>query len=169
MVMLRPSLSSDLSNGLLCAEHFQIAWATSDIDRAQQIFAEQYGVRRWTRLAGQLPAGGQIHVELAWVGGVMVELMFASGEGSAIYMDRLPDTGGFQMRLHHFGYILDNEAAWDALMAKVAHKGHAMPHISHNAGFMKSCFVDAPELGHYLEYICPKPAGRAFFESVAEN
>lgn len=167
--MLRPTLSPDPSRGLLCAEHFQIAWATSDINRAQQIFGERYGIRRWTRLEGQLPAGGDIRVELAWVGTVMYELMSASGPGSAIYMDRLPANGSFHLKQHHFGYMLGDDAAWDALMSETEAKGHAMPHVSHNAGFMKSCFVDAPELGLYLEYICPEPAGRAFFENVAEN
>lgn len=168
-MMLRPSLFSDPATGLLCAQHFQIAWATNDIGHAQSRFAERYGVKNWTQLSGQLPTGGHIHVELAWVGGVMLELMTAQGDGSAIYIDRLPAGDGFQLILHHFGYMLDSDAAWQALMAEVAAKGHAMPHVSHNAGFMKSCFVDAPELGHYLEYICPEPAGRAFFESVAGN
>ena len=31
---------------------------------------------------------------------------------------------------------------------------------------MDSCFVDAPELGHYLEYIFPTQAGIDFFAAV---
>jgi hypothetical protein len=44
-----------------------------------------------------------------------------------------------------------------------------MPHVSDNPGFMQSCFVDAPELGHYLEYIFPSPAGAEFLSSVPGN
>ena len=168
-MMLRPSFSPNLSSGLLGAEHFQIAWATNDIGAAQNIFAQRYGVKNWTKLAGQIPAGGHIHVELAWVGGVMVELMTASGQGSAIYMSRLPTEEGFQLKLHHFGFMLGSDAEWDTLMMEVAAKGHIMPHVSQNNGFMKSCFIDAPDLGHYLEYVCPEPLGRDFFETVVRN
>jgi hypothetical protein len=167
--MLRPPPSTDLAQGLLRAEHFQMAWATNDMARAQAIFAERYGVSTWTRLAGELPAGGHIHIELAWAGGIMLELMTACGEGAAIYMDRLPTTPDFHLCHHHHGYLLSDLRQWQALMNAVAAGDHAMPHVSHNEGFMRSCFVDAPELGCYLEYLCPEPAGLAFFEQVARN
>lgn len=163
--MDRPALSPDPRAGLLRAEHFQIAYATNDIDRAQALFGERYGIHNWTRLEGQLPSGGQIRVELAWVGTVLYELLTASGEGSRIYMSRLPQTPGFQLKHHHLGYLID-ERQWEALLTSAASD---LVHLSDNAGFMTSCFVDAPELGHYLEYICPEAAGLAFFENVARN
>jgi Glyoxalase/Bleomycin resistance protein/Dioxygenase superfamily len=163
--MERPPLSPDPLAGLLRAEHFQIAYATNDIDRALALFAERYGIANWTRLEGQLPAGGTIRVELAWVGTVMYELLSASGEGSAIYMSRLPKSPGFQLAHHHLGYLID-QPQWEGLIATAASD---LVHHSHNPGFMTSCFVDAPVLGHYLEYICPEAAGRAFFENVARN
>jgi hypothetical protein len=36
-------------------------------------------------------------------------------------------------------------------------------------GFMRYCYVEVPELGHYLEYILPEAAGIEFFESVPSN
>jgi extradiol dioxygenase family protein len=167
--MLRPPFQSDPAKGLLHAEHFQMAWATNDIDQAQAMFRDRYGIANWTRLEGALKTGGYMRVELAWVGTIMYELMFSSGEGSEIYMNRLPNTDGFHIKHHHLGYMLEGDAEWDALMARIDSSGHSMPHVSFNDGFMKSCFVDAPELGHYLEYICPEPAGAAFFEGVARN
>jgi hypothetical protein len=149
--------------GLLRAEHFQVAYATGDIDQALALFATRYGVTQWARLEGALATGGHIRVELAWMGTVMIELLSAHGEGAGIYMDRL---AGQALRLHHLGYLIDDDAQWDALMR--CH-GDRLAHVSHNTGFMKSCFVDAPELGHYLEYICPEPAGRAFFQSVPRH
>lgn len=165
----RPPFTIDLSKSLLGAQHFQIAYATNDLDRARAIFADRYDIHHFTQLKGALPSGGHIHVELAWIGGIMIELLTASGEGSAIYMDRLPIDAGFVLQHHHMGYLIYGDAAWDNLMANANTNHHAMPHISLNAGFMKSCFVDAPELGHYLEYICPEPAGITFFQSVAQN
>jgi extradiol dioxygenase family protein len=166
--MLRPQLRPDCSRGLLVAEHFQMAYATNDIDQAQALFADRYGITRWQGLEGQLKDGGHIRVELAWVGTLMYELLTASGSGSAIYMNRLPADAGFHIRHHHLGYLL-NDGEWQALMTEIEAKGHAMPHISLNEGFMKSCFVDAPELGHYLEYICPEQAGLDFFNAVPGN
>ncbi len=167
--MIRPASSFDPAAGLLRTEHFQMAYATNDIDHACALFRDRYGIREFRRLEGPLAAGGHIRVELAWVGTIMYELLTAHGEGSSIYMSRLPPGDGFRLKHHHLGYMIADDAGWAALMAEVETKGHTLSHLSHNTGFMKSCFVDAPELGHYLEYICPEPAGLAFFESVPGN
>ena len=167
--MLRPQLQSDPSRGLLLTAHFQIAYATNDINRARVLLAERYGITRWQSLEGPLKDGGHICVELAWVGTVMYELLTATGEGSAIYMNRLPAEDGFYLRHHHLGYCITDNSQWAALMAEIEAKGHQMPHVSFNEGFMKSCFVDAPELGHCLEYICPEPEGLVFFNAVPGN
>jgi hypothetical protein len=168
-MMIRPPLQPDPAQGLLRAEHFQMAWATNDIARAQKVMRDRYGVVNWTRFGGPMPQGGSIHVELAWVGTIMYELMTAQGPGSAIYMDRLPHKDGFHMKHHHLGYIVESEAGWEALLAEVEAKGHHMPHYSAKSPFAKSCFVDAPELGHYLEYIWPTPEAVKFFQNVASN
>jgi hypothetical protein len=167
-VLKRPNSAFTPGNGLLRTEHFQMAYATNDIDRAMALFRTRYGVREFRTLEGQLPAGGHIHIELAWVGTVMYELMTASGPGSAIYMDRLPP-GDFVVKHHHLGFLIPDQAQWDALMAEVERGGWSMPHASNTPGFMQSCFVDVPELGHYFEYLFPAPAGLAFFESVPGN
>ncbi len=123
----------------------------------------------FTQLSGPLAEGGEIRVELAWVGTIMYELISASGPGSDIYMSRLPKDQGFAMKHHHLGYIVEGQENWDALEAEAAHTGWAMPHKSVNPGFMTSCFVDLPELGFYLEYIMPEPAGLDFLRAVARN
>lgn len=165
----RPRPGGDPGRGLLCAEHFQIAYATNDIDRAVALFGERYGVREFHRLEGPLRDGGRIRVELAWAGPLMVELMTASGPGSAIYMSRLPASDGFVLRHHHLGYLVQSAAEWDALMGEVARRGLSLAHESETEGLMRSCFVDAPELGHYLEYILPAPRGLALLEGVPAN
>jgi hypothetical protein len=151
--------------GLLRSDHFQVAYSTNDIDRALDIFADRHGIREFRRLEGALPAGGHIRVELAWVAGTMYELLTADGPGSALYVGHLP-SDGFALRHHHLGFLIHHQDQWDALHVTAAEKGWSVPSVSRNPGFMQSCFVDAPELGHYLEYIFPEPAGIAFFESV---
>lgn len=174
MIQVHPLLSripAEFSprNGLLLTEHFQSAWATNDIDRAKELFSKRLGVRNFTQLSGPLADGGEIRVELAWVGTIMYELITASGPGSDIYTGRLPTDQGFAMKHHHLGFIVDGQDNWDGLEDEAERAGWAIPHKSVNAGFMTSCFIDAPELGHYLEYIMPEPAGLDFFRNVARN
>lgn len=164
----RPRAAFSPAKGLLRTEHFQMAYATSDIDRACAIFKDRYGIREFRRLEGQLPAGGNIRVELAWVGTIMYELITASGPGSDLYVGRLP-ADGFSIRHHHLGFLIHDEAEWDALMQAIENGNWTMPSKSSSPGFMQSCFVDVPELGHYFEYLFPEPAGLAFFESVPGN
>lgn len=164
----RPAAVFDPARGLLRNDHFQMAYATNDIERAQALFSERYGIREYRQLKGEMPSGGHIHVELAWVGNTMYELISASGPGSEIYMSRLPDSE-FTIRHHHLGFLIYNREDWDQLHRVIAEGGFDLLSENNNQGFMRHCFVDAPELGHYLEYIFPEPAGLAFFEAVPGN
>ena len=165
----RPPAAFDPGSGLLRAEHFQMAYATNDIDRARDLFASRLGIGEFRRLEGPLAAGGHIRVELAWVGSIMYELITASGPGSDIYVGRLPGGDGFALRHHHLGFLIHDSGQWQSLMDEVRSGGWLLPHVSDNPGFMKSCFVDAPELGHYLEYIFPEQAGLDFFATVPRH
>jgi hypothetical protein len=167
-LMQRPDATCNPAAGLLRSDHFQMAYATNDIERARALFQDRYGIKAFRRLDGPLPAGGHIHIELAWSGSIMYELLTADGPGSELFIGRLP-TDEFAIRHHHLGFLIHNEQQWNALLAEIRRGGWAMPSISHNPGFMQSCFVEVPDLGHYFEYLFPEPAGLAFFESVPGN
>lgn len=166
--MKRPSATYNPADGLLRSEQFQIAYATNDIERARAIFQQRYGIKKFQRLEGPLHAGGHIHVELAWVGNTMYELLTASGPGSELFIGKLP-TDQFAIRHHHLGFLIHNENEWNALLAEIAHKGWTLLSQSSNPGFMQSCFVAVPDLEHYFEFLFPEPAGIAFFENVPSN
>jgi hypothetical protein len=36
-------------------------------------------------------------------------------------------------------------------------------------GYMRALYLEAPELGHYLEYICPDAGGVDYFNSVPRS
>ena len=165
---LRPPPSPCPGDGLLRNDFFQIAYATNDIDRACTLFGERYGIRAFRRLEGRLPAGGHIRIELALAGGAMYELISADGPGSELFTGLLP-AEGFAIRHHHLGYLIHSASAWDALNREFAERGWTVRSKSDNKGFLKACIVEAPELGHYLEYIFPEPAGIEFFESVPRS
>lgn len=168
-LLSRAPVACDPAGGVLCAEHFQMAYATNDIEQACDVFAKRLGIREFRRLEGPLAAGGHIRIELGWVGTLMYELMTASGPGSEIYVGGLPPGDGFKLRHHHLGYLIQDQAQWDALMARAGRDGFAVPYANNNPGFLRACFIEVPVLGHYLEYVFPEKAGLDFFNGVPRH
>jgi hypothetical protein len=138
------------------------------MERAREVFRERYGIQKFARLEGPLPSGGHIHVELAWSGGLMYELMFVQGPGSECFNSVLPPSG-FAIRPHHLGYFVNTAAEWQALQQEIERGNWKLVHKNERPGQMSACIVEAPEIGHYLEYIYPEAGGIAFFESVPVN
>ncbi len=166
--MKRPNAKYSPADGLLHSEQFQIAYATNDIERAMQIFRERFGISAFKRLEGQLLQGGHIRIELAWLGGTMYELLTASGPGSEVFMQNIP-SDAFTIRHHHLGFLINNEEEWNGMLASIERNGWRILSKNSTAGFMRTCIVEIPELGHCFEYLFPEAAGLAFFESVPSN
>lgn len=160
--MQRPNSIYTPHEGLLRCEQFQISYATNDIERAKAFMQQQLGINRFRELSGPLPTGGHIHVELAWVGNTMYELITAEGEGSDLYVGGL-SKDQFSIRHHHLGFLVHSEEEWNALQREIDDKQWPMPYINHTPGFMRSCFVECAILGHYFEYLWPEPAALEFF------
>lgn len=154
--------------GLFRNDLCQIAYVTNDIERALKVFADRYGISQFKRLEGDMPAGGHIRVEFAWASGVILEVTQADGPGSELFRIGLPEEG-FAIRHHHLGYFIHDAAAWEALETEIERDGIKVMSKGHVPGFTRTCIVEAPDLGHYIEYILPEPGGVAFFESVPGN
>jgi extradiol dioxygenase family protein len=167
-MLTKPSANFDPARSMLKNDHFQMAYVTNDLARAQQVFKDRYGIESYIGTEGPTPSGGHIHVELAWSGGIMFELIETSGPGSEFYNARLPDDG-FAIRHHHLGYMIWNEADWHAFEEKVKAEHWEVAFNANLEDFMRACYIHAPELDHYLEYIFPEEAGLAFFNSVPEG
>jgi hypothetical protein len=167
-MLARESTDGDTRSGLLRAEHFQMAYVTTDIDEACDLLGRRLGITAYASLGGSLAEGGEIQARFAWVGTLMYEIICASGPGSAIYMDRMPATSGFAMKHHHLGFLIQDQQQWDGVLVSVAAGGWAMPYKSVNP-LVEVCFVDVPELGHYLEYLFATPMGLDFFASVPRS
>ena len=160
-----PRATFSPADGLLRTDHFQVAYVTNDLTRARDVLRKRYGVGDFRHLEAKLPNDGDIQLELAWVGGIMIELVWARGPGTEFYNDRLPPQQ-FAIRHHHLGYFIHNQSNWDALQETIRLGGWNVVVENRIEGFMRWCFVDAPELGHYLEYIFPDPQGVSFFEAI---
>lgn len=156
------------SHALLGREHSHSAWVTTDLDHAVEVFSERYGVTEFRFLEGEMPSGGFISVAFAWAGGQVLEIICATGPGSEFYNELLPD-GGFAIRFHHLGFIIDDEAGWKALEADLQSRGWPIAHKTLTGEFIDAYYIKAPELGHYLEYVRPFAAGQQFYAAVPEN
>ncbi len=165
----RPESRFSPDDGPLRCDHFQMAYATNDLAQAEELFKQRLGIRQFGRIGGALASGGQIDVRLAWVGTIMYEIMWAEGPGSELFMGRLPQDAGFAIKHHHLGYLIHDQAQWDALDRQIIAGGWIATAPSVNPGFMQSRFIDVPQLGHYLEYIFPEETGLGFFETVPGN
>ncbi|MFV8818708.1 VOC family protein [Haliea sp. E17] len=164
----RPAADFDSGNGVLCLEHFQMAYVTTDIERAGRLFRERLGIREFTRLEGETPDGGFIKADFAWVGSIMYELIEPQGPGSEIFSDRLPRTEEFVLKHHHLGYLVQSQAQWDALLANA--ENNQLRIASHSSNpLVEVCFVEVPGLEHYLEYLFASELGMNFFDSVART
>ena len=88
--------------------------------------------------------------------------------GGEVFRTYLPETV-FAMRLHHLGYFVPSMEAWNAVLKEIAADGRKIVRDTAIPGFLKAVIVEAPELGHYLEYILPEPGGLNFFEGAPNN
>jgi hypothetical protein len=119
-------------------------------------------------MEGELKEGGHIRVEFGWAGGMLYELTQADGPGSELYRQALPDDG-FAIRFHHLGYFIPTEAAWRAVLAEIETSGVKVFTATSVPGFLQARIVEAPELGHYIEYVFPEAGGVAFFQGAPSN
>lgn len=157
-----------VGHALLGREHSHSAWVTNDLDRAVEIFSRRYGVTEFQFLEGDMPTGGFIRVAFAWAGGQVLEIICASGPGSEFYNEMLPGTE-FAIRFHHLGFIVHDEAGWQALEADLQAGDWPIVSSTLTGDFIDAYYINAPELGHYLEYIRPLAAGVDFYAAVPAN
>jgi hypothetical protein len=150
-------------------EQFQTGYVTNDLDRALKVLGERYGIERFSFLEGDMAEGGHIRVAFAWAGGNMYEIIDARGGKEAeFYTSRLPQDG-FGLVFHHLGYLIHSKEEWDAVRAEIAERGMTITLDTQVPGFMDAVYIEAPDLGHYLEYLFPEEGGLRFFEAVPAN
>jgi hypothetical protein len=167
-IVKRPPVLLNPGSGVLRNDHFQMAYVTNDIERACDVFRQRYGIKAFQTMGGATPAGGEIRVELAWAGGTMYELVHASGPGTDFYNNRLP-AEGFAIRHHHLGFFVQDQEGWDALLQEIERDRWPVAYAMDMEDFIFVRYIEAPELGHYLEYMYPAPAAVEFFENVPRS
>lgn len=169
VALSRPAEPSGTAAGLMRREQFQTAYVTTDLDKACELLGQRYGIAKFSFLEGDMPEGGRIRVGFAWVGSNMYEIIDAKGGKEAeFYTSRLPSEG-FGLAFHHLGFLIHDQAEWDALRKEIADSQLPVPLDTAVPGFMDAIYIEAPELGHYLEYIFPEQGGLDFFHAAPAN
>jgi hypothetical protein len=144
----------------MMGQFFQHGYATTDIEHAKRVFAEDYGVKSFFQFDSSLelktPRGvehADLKIALAFVDNLQVELIEPSGPGARIYTETLPTTG-FGLVLHHLAFMLPGPIdTWHEFRAGVGNDKHPLA-IEGDLGFVKFLYLDErPRLGKYLEYL----------------
>lgn len=139
----------------------QIAYVTTDLERARVLFETVYSVHEWMRLGPPGEAGAVIRtIEgktivlkglIAYVGGVQFELIEPVDDPDAIYRDSLPADGSFAIRFHHLGFSKAGRETIAKLRATME-PHHPIP-LAADGAVASVFYADAREtIGHYLEY-----------------
>ncbi len=152
----RPVPVYDVTKSLLHNDHFQIAYVTNDIERAMQVFRDRFGVKAFRTNDNELPSGAKIGIRSVWIGAMMYEICYGAGPGMELYSAWAPLDAEFILRFHHFGYLISDDNAWDALERQIARGGWTVRTRSDIPDFFRGCYIEAPELGHFLEFVLPR-------------
>lgn len=146
----------DPSRSLLHNDHFQIGYVTNDLTRAVDVFRNKFGIDKFRQNDADLPGGTKVGTRTVWIGAKMFEIVCGSGPGMEVFSNFAPPGGEFVLKFHHFGYLIDDDAGWAAMERQVARGGWEMSKPSDTQGYVRTCFVDVPELGHLVEFILPR-------------
>lgn len=153
----------------------QIAYVTSDFDRAIMQFGERYGVPNWMPMPDmeiQTAPGRtcRANIGLAYVGPVQLEVIQPLGGDDLVYRAPLP-ANGFAVRFHHIAQTLATEAELDAAEAQAQQA--QMPIAIRGAfpgGLARYFYTDHRDtLGHYVEHIWYAPEALELFNHIPRN
>ena len=146
----------------------QLGYVCRNIDRAMETFAERCGVHKWGTMEGPMPQLGRVAVQkvaLAFRGDIQIELIQPQLDIPSIYGNAIP-TDEVSVRIHHLGYICDDEAEWDRVHAHHAKLGN--PKVAGmDLDMVRYCYFDTfVDMGHFTEYFMPGPDMLAFWATL---
>jgi hypothetical protein len=153
---------------------FQIAYVTTDVDRAVSELGRLYGIERFKVMRDlSLDTGAgflQAHFALAFIRGQQIEVIQPLGGRDALYREALPSSG-FAIQLHHFAHLVTDAPAWQRLQDAMQATGRAIPvkgvFLHEGTPLMHFWYLDTRDtLGHYLELMYQTDAGRDMFADV---
>jgi len=153
---------------------FQLAYVTTDLDRALGVFADQFDVGEFADLGERalaLDDGGEtrIRVALSFVGSLQVEIIEPRGGRDDIYRRALP-AEGFGLVWHHVGFIVPSLQALADARGELTRGGHEVVLSGGTPTTSVFFYADArATLGHYLEYLYLSPERQEFHRQLPHH
>lgn len=150
------SASTSPRSSLLSLAH-QISYVTDDVDAFVERLRDRFGVQHMTvrhdhSRSSPLSSGAILHMALAWIDDVMIEVIQPHPDKPSIYGDSLNGREGGVGALHHIGLAMTQFAEWEEGERMVSALGLPVE-ITGGAGPLRYSYPDArPGLGHYLEF-----------------
>lgn len=140
--------------------HWQNAYVTTDLDRAMEIWRDQFGVERFHVFDNDVPQVEAsprylVRIALANVGGVEIELIEPFPGQAPLHEEGLPADGSFALHFHHLAMrIMGTRAEFDAHLAGLDPVLHPVAWRGELPGFMAYAYTDErATLGHYVEHV----------------
>jgi hypothetical protein len=154
---------------VLYRRFFQFGYVVRNLDGAMQTLRERMGVTQWQ--VNHLPATAPGRaLAFAYVDDVMIELVDIRPQEDTIYRDWIPGTDD-GLRLHHLGYLIEDEDEWHAAIAQYETAGFKPALVGGIEGRMQWYYADTvATLGHYSELVrFTSQAGKAYWANVPHN
>ena len=151
--------------------HFQLAYVTHNLEAAQAVMGDHYGITRWEVLDmaaadHQSPA---FRIANAYIGGRMVELIEVNPDVESLYSAWMPQ-GDAVLRFHHLGFLISDADEYARVRQHLIDCGYAIAAEGSFGDILDYFYADtSAALGHFYEVIRLKPAGQNFFQNVPEN
>lgn len=148
-------------------DFYQLAYVTTDLDRALGMFADLYDVGEFAdrgEVTRALDDGGEMRIRIAFafIGSLQLEIIEPRGGRDAVYRHELP-TEGFGMAWHHVAFKAPSPRALGDVRASLIRAGHEVVLSGGTPGTSMFFYADArATLGHYLEYIYLSPEQEEF-------
>jgi len=156
------------------AGFIQVAYVTTHLERAIELFRSRHNVAHWARLCPieVETAPGKTatkNIALAYVGAVQIELIQPLGGHDAVFRDALP-VDRFAICQHHLAQLIDTEEAYERQRRELAAQGVRIALEGQSAGVARYFYSDHRDtLGHYIEHIHYSPAGLAMLAQLPRN
>jgi len=147
------------------AKHSQNAYVTNDLDRAQAIWRDQYGVSEFYVFENNAPGlvsspEYRMKIALANVGGLEIELIEPVPGLAPMHAEVLPDDGSFAMAFHHIAMRIHGDlSGFEEHMASLESVANPVVWRGEMGDVMQFAYTDQrATLGHYVEHVWFDPA-----------
>lgn len=161
----------------MLANVWQLGYVTTDLDRAIEVMAEQFGLRHCAKLpaggatflAGERPTEWEARFAMGARGGLIVELIEPVSGEVGFYRRFLPDDGSFAVRFHHFAtFIPTGDEEWERVRAILARSQLRFDYTVLIPERVRAGYVDtSAQLGHLIEVCQLQREDIDFFEGLA--